>query len=75
MRRSAEKQQEEEEARKKAMDEEIFLQDRDNRGSLEGDDGSGTFLWNGKGFNSEAELNDYKIDFEKLEAERRVRNN
>ena len=32
--RSAEKQQEEEEARKKAMDEEIFLQDRDNRGSL-----------------------------------------
>ena len=32
--RSAEKQQEEEEARKKARDEEIFLQDRDNRGSL-----------------------------------------
>ena len=32
--RSAEKKQEEEEARKKARDEEIFLQDRDNRGSL-----------------------------------------
>ena len=32
--RSAEKQQEEEEARKKARDEEIFLQDRDNRGSI-----------------------------------------
>ena len=32
--RSAENQQEEEEARKKARDEEIFLQDRDNRGSL-----------------------------------------
>ena len=32
--RSAEKQKEEEEARKKAMDEEIFLQDRDNRGSI-----------------------------------------
>jgi hypothetical protein len=27
-------QREEEKARKKAMDEEIFLQDRDNRGSL-----------------------------------------
>ena len=52
--RAAEKKKEEEEARKKAEDEEIFLQDRDNRGSLE---------------------NDYKIDFEKLEAERRVRNN
>lgn len=64
-----------EEARKKAEDEEIFLQDRDNRLALEGDDGSGTFLWNGKGFNSEAELNAYKIDFEKLEAERRARNN
>ena len=34
MPRAAEKKQEEEEARKKAMDEEIFLQDRDNRGSL-----------------------------------------
>ena len=34
MQRSAEKQQEEEEARKKARDEEIFLQDRDNRGYL-----------------------------------------
>ena len=34
MRRSAEKQQEEEEAGKKARDEEIFLQDRDNRGSI-----------------------------------------
>ncbi|SVE26336.1 uncharacterized protein METZ01_LOCUS479190 [marine metagenome] len=33
MRRSAEKQQDEEKARKKARDEEIFLQDRDNRGS------------------------------------------
>ena len=52
--RAAEKKQKEEEARKKAEDEEIFLQDRDNRGSLE---------------------NDFKIDFEKLEAERRVRNN
>jgi hypothetical protein len=52
--RATEKKQEEEEARKKAMDEEIFLQDRDNRGSLE---------------------NDYKIDFEKLEAERRARDN
>ncbi len=52
--RRVEKQQKEEEARKKAMDEEIFLQDRDNRGSLE---------------------NDYKIDFEKLEAERRARDN
>jgi hypothetical protein len=48
------KKKEEEEARKKAEDEEIFLQDRDNRGSLE---------------------DDYKIDFEKLEAERRARNN
>ena len=73
--RVAEKKQKEEEARKKAEDEEIFLQDRDNRLALEGDDGSGTFLWNGKGFNSEAELNAYKIDFEKLEAERRARNN
>jgi hypothetical protein len=52
--RATEKKQKEEEARKKAMDEEIFLQDRDNRGSLE---------------------NDYKIDFEKLEAERRARDN
>ena len=34
MQRSAKKQQEEEEARKKAMDEEIFLQDRDNRSGL-----------------------------------------
>ena len=52
--RAFEKKQKEEEARKKAEDEEIFLQDRDNRGSLE---------------------NDYKIDFEKLEAERRARDN
>ena len=52
--RATEKKQKEEEARQKAMDEEIFLQDRDNRGSLE---------------------NDYKIDFEKLEAERRARDN
>ena len=45
---------EEEKARKKAEDEEIILQDRDNRISLE---------------------DDYKIDFEKLEAEKRARNN
>ena len=32
--RASEKKQKEEEARKKAEDEEIFLQDRDNRGSL-----------------------------------------
>jgi len=32
--RAAEKKEEEEEARKKAIDEEIFLQDRDNRGSI-----------------------------------------
>jgi hypothetical protein len=52
--RATEKKQKEEEARKKAMDEEIFLQDRDNRLALE---------------------DDYKIDFKKLEAERKARNN